>query len=248
MSDDDPRAAVVVLAAGSGTRVGHDINKVLLPLGGLPVFVWSLQTAAATRGVVRVVLVVAERDRPFADVPVTDAHLPVDVIVGGQTRHESERLALEWLADEIEAGALDVVAVHDAARPLASPALFDSVIGVAHERGGAIPVRPQPAVIPADGPPAAADRAESFVRVQTPQAFRAGPLLDAFRRAERERFAGTDTSSCVEAYSPELEIVGVAGEADNLKITFADDLDLAERILAVRTSGAARAAEDPPRR
>jgi 2-C-methyl-D-erythritol 4-phosphate cytidylyltransferase len=248
VSGSHPRAAVVVLAAGSGSRVGHNINKVLLPLGGIPVFAWSLHAAAETRGVVRVVLVVAEQDRSFAELAVADARSPVDVIVGGQTRHESERLAVEWLAADIEAGALDVVAIHDAARPLASAELFSAVIAVAHDRGGAIPVRPQPAVIPADGTPMTAEGAESLVRAQTPQAFHAGSLLEAFRRAERERFAGTDTASCVEAYAPELDIAGVPGEAENLKITFADDLDVAERVLAVRMSRAAPAPEDPPRR
>jgi 2-C-methyl-D-erythritol 4-phosphate cytidylyltransferase len=248
MSSSRPRTAVVVLAAGSGSRLGRTVNKVLLPLGGIPVFAWSLQTAAKTRGVVRVVLVVAERDRSFAELALADARAPVDVIVGGQTRHESERLALESLAADIEAGALDVVAVHDAARPLASAELFAAVIGIAHERGGAIPIRPQPAVIPVDGTLRIADEADAFVRVQTPQAFRAGALLDAFRRAARERFSGTDTASCVEAYAPELEVVGVPGEVENLKITFADDLDVADRILALRTGRAAPAAEDPPRR
>jgi 2-C-methyl-D-erythritol 4-phosphate cytidylyltransferase len=248
MSGSHPRTAVVVLAAGSGSRLGHTVNKVLLPLGGIPVFAWSLQTAVQTPGVVRVVLVVAERDRSFAELAIADARASVDVIVGGQTRHESERLALEWLAADIVAGALDVVAVHDAARPLASADLFAEVIDIAHGRGGAIPVMPQPAVIPADGTLAIPEEADAFVRVQTPQAFRAGSLLDAFRRAAHEGFAGTDTASCVEAYAPELEIVGVPGEAENLKITFADDLDVADRILAVRTSGAEPAAEDPPRR
>jgi 2-C-methyl-D-erythritol 4-phosphate cytidylyltransferase len=227
--------------------VGHDVNKVLLPLDGVPVFAWSLRAAGEVPGVVRVVLVVAERDRTFAELAVADARPSADVIVGGRSRHESERLALESLAAAIEAGTIDVVAVHDAARPLASPDLFVSVIQAAHERGGAIPIRPQPGVIAADGEPTIAEHASTVVSVQTPQAFRAAPLLDAFRRADQAGFTGTDTASCVEQFA-ELPVVGVAGEAENIKITFSDDLTLAERILAVRRDGATRAREDQRRR
>jgi 2-C-methyl-D-erythritol 4-phosphate cytidylyltransferase len=235
MSDTRLRAAVVVLAAGSGARVGHEVNKVLLPLGGIPAFAWSLQAAARVPGVVRVVLVVAERDRTFAELAVAGADPAIDVIVGGDSRHESERLAVEWLAGDIETGSIDVVAVHDAARPLASPALFAAVLAAADATGGAVPVRPQPGVVSADGTDAGP--AGTLVAVQTPQAFRAAPLLAALRAAHRAGFDGTDTASCVEQFA-ELEIAGVPGEAENLKITFADDLAAAERLLATRSPGA----------
>jgi 2-C-methyl-D-erythritol 4-phosphate cytidylyltransferase len=247
MSDGHPRAAVVVLAAGAGARLGHDVNKVLLPLAGVPVFAWSLRAAAEVRGVVRVLLVVAEPDRTFAELAVADARPTVDVIVGGSSRHDSERLAVESLADDIESGSVDVVAVHDAARPLASPDLFATVIQTAHDRGGAIPVRPQPAVVAADDAGGCADALGAVVAVQTPQAFRATALLAAFRRAQARGFSGTDTASCVEEFT-DLAVVGVPGSADNLKITFSDDLVVAERLLAARRAAAARAREGQLRR
>jgi 2-C-methyl-D-erythritol 4-phosphate cytidylyltransferase len=235
MSDGRLRAAVVVLAAGSGARVGHEVNKVLLPLGGIPTFAWSLQAAAQVPGVVRIVLVVAERDRTFAELAVADADPAVGVIVGGDSRHESERIAVESLAGDIEAGSIDVVVVHDAARPLASPSLFAAVIDAAHTTGGAVPVRPQPGVVTADAA-ASSDTSETLVAVQTPQAFRAEPLLAALRAAHTAGFDGTDTASCVEEFA-QLEIVGVPGEVDNVKITFPDDRGVAERLLAARSSG-----------
>ncbi len=72
-----------------------------------------------------------------------------------------------------------------------------------------------------------ADRAgigQRLVGVQTPQAFRAGPLLAAYRRADAEGFTGTDTASCLERYAPQVPVVAVAGEPANVKITFAGDL------------------------
>jgi 2-C-methyl-D-erythritol 4-phosphate cytidylyltransferase len=232
MTGRRPRAAVVVLAAGSGTRVGGDVNKALASLGGRPLLTWSLRAAAQVRDVVRVVLVVAGRDQSHPSLAPDVVGPGVDIVIGGDSRHESERRAIEALADDIEQGAIDVVAIHDAARPLASPDLFADVIATAFERGGAIPVRPQPAVVSAQAgeTQGEAHGEEALVAVQTPQAFRAGPLLAAFRRAHATGFTGTDTASCVEAFT-DLAVVGVVGRADNIKVTYPDDVALAERLL-----------------
>src|SRR5690349_16856439 len=121
-------AAVVVLAAGSGTRVGAEVNKVLLPLAGVPVVALSVRTARAVPGVRRVVLVVRDGEQdavrravePHLDPPAgagdRDGAPEVVMVAGGSTRHASEWQALSLLASDIEAGDLDVVAMHDAAR------------------------------------------------------------------------------------------------------------------------------------
>ena len=233
MTDDAPRAAVVVLAAGSGSRVGHDLNKALLPLGGRPMLAWSLETAAASRHTAMLVLVVSDRDRSRAEVAAAAAQFGAVVVEGGSNRHESERRALEYLAAEIDTGAIDVVVMHDAARPLATVQLLEAVVAAAHRRGGAVPVRRQASMIAAE--PHDEDPADlgDLVAVQTPQAFRAAPLLAAYRRASATGFVGTDTASCVEAFA-DLEVVGVEGSAANIKVTFADDLAVAELLSAVR--------------
>ncbi len=222
-----PRAAVVVLAAGSGTRVGAPTNKVLLPLGDLPVFAWSLRSVAAVPYVGPLVVVHRPQDRHEVAAVVGPA---VQLVEGGATRHESEWRALLHLAAHIDDGEVDVVAIHDAARPLASPQLFDEVVRAAAESGGAIPVRPQPGLLARS---AGAGPVADLVGVQTPQAFRAGPLLAAYRRAERDGFCGTDTASCLEAYT-DVVIRAVPAPATNLKITFPEDVDLAAHLLAAR--------------
>jgi 2-C-methyl-D-erythritol 4-phosphate cytidylyltransferase len=225
-----PRAALVLLAAGSGSRVGHEVNKVFLPLAGRRVFTWSLRWASQIPEVSRVVLVIAERDRESATV-VLARELPgldVQLVAGGDTRHQSEWHALQALSDEIISGDLDIVVIHDAARPLAGSNVFADVIAAAHEYGGALPVRPQPTLVTTD--PAAATPGE-VVAVQTPQAFRAAPLLDAYRSAFEEGFVGTDTASCIEKFT-RLPVRCVPGSADNIKITFPEDLFLAEHLLA----------------
>ena len=151
------RAAVVVLAAGAGTRVGAEVNKVLLPLAGVPVVARSVRTALAVPGVRRVVLVVrdGEQDAVRAAVePHLDRTGPeVAMVTGGE---HPARLgvagALRCWPPTIEAGEIDVVAMHDAARPLATAELYARVLRDGRgEHGGAIPVAPLDHLVDLDG-------------------------------------------------------------------------------------------------
>ena len=236
--------AAVVLAGGSGSRVGAERNKVLLPLADEPLLAHSVHRALALPDVTLVLVVVRPGDEDLVAEAIADRGAlpapcgdrtpetpspPVVTAQGGATRHRSELSALQTLAPRIGAGEVDVVAVHDAARPLASSDLWSRVVSGAREHGGAIPVSPAPGVVEVDGL-AGSPAGEEWVTVQTPQAFRAEPLLAAYLAAERDAFEGTDTAACVAAYS-DLRVVSVPGEATNLKVTYPDDLALAERLL-----------------
>jgi 2-C-methyl-D-erythritol 4-phosphate cytidylyltransferase len=229
--------AGIVLAAGSGTRVGNSRNKVYLPLAGRRIVTWSLEVFRKIPGIGRLVLVVRDDDRDLA-AEVLDRELPgvpVDLVTGGATRHESEYRALLHLASEIERGEIDVVLVHDAARPLAPLRTVEEVLATAIRAGSAIPALPCEDVVGVDehGRMSHAGRS-GMVRVQTPQAFRSGPLLAAYRAAASDGFTGTDTASCVERYQG-LPVQVVSGDPRNIKVTYADDLFTAELILT--TSG-----------
>lgn len=227
-----PRTAIVVLAAGSGTRVGGEVNKVLLPLAGLPTLVWSLRTALALEGVHRLVLVVRPGDRPDVEAAVAP-HLgshDLWLVDGGATRHGSESNALAALRSDIEGGEIDVVAIHDAARPLATAQLWDSTIAAAASFGGALPALRQHGLVPRA---ADTELPAELVGVQTPQAFRAGPLLAAYDAADVDDFTGTDTAACLERYT-DLRVVAVPGDPANAKVTWADDVPWAERMLLSR--------------
>lgn len=226
---DVPSAAIVLLAAGSGERVGADRNKVLLPLHGVPVLAHSVRTALRVDGAHRVVVVVRAEDRAA----VTEAIRPhlgthdLWLVDGGEQRHDSEYSALRALRRDIEAGEIAVVAIHDAARPLATEGLFRAVVDLAATRGAAVPALPAGRLNDRDGSLAA----ENLLVVQTPQAFDARALLAAYDAAEADRFVGTDTASCLERYA-DLAIHAVTGERRNLKITFADDLLLAGELIS----------------
>jgi 2-C-methyl-D-erythritol 4-phosphate cytidylyltransferase len=222
-----PATAVVILAAGSGSRVGAGVNKVLLPLRGVPVLVWSLRVALALPGVRRVVLVVRPEDRDAVGEAVAP-HLgdrEVLLVDGGATRHASEWGALQVLAADVESGQVDVVVVHDGARPLAGLPLWQAVVEAARTSGGAVPMVPVTQLVHHDLTPVT----DAVGGVQTPQAFRADDLLAAYRSAERDGFEGTDTSACVAAYG-DVVVTAVPGSALNLKVTFPEDVALAEEL------------------
>lgn len=231
-----PDAVAVVLAAGLGTRVGADGNKAYLRIAGRSMVAWSIDTLTRVPEIARTVLVFRRgeyelaRDTLQSEVPTAT----VEFVEGGDTRHASESNVLRYLATDIDSGAVDVVIIHDAARPVAGPDMFVTALSVAREFGGAIPAMPVTDVIRTSGHDVELlARSAALVRVQTPQAFRAATLLQAYRAAERQGFEGTDTSSCVEAFT-DVEVRTFHGEQRNLKVTYAADIAVAERLLTRR--------------
>ncbi len=224
-------AAVVILGAGSGSRVGAGINKILLPLAGQPVLARSVRTALSVRGVGAVVVVHRAGER--ADVGA--ALLPVigerDVLLveGGASRQDSEQAALAVLAPQVSSGEIDVIAIHDGARPLAGVELFEATIAAAQEYGGAVPTHDLPGLLPRT---AGTAPVSAVAGVATPQAFRAAPLLAAYAAAREAGFDGTDTAAAFAQFAPaDLVVRAVPGGPGNLKVTFAEDLRVAERLL-----------------
>ncbi len=219
----------MIVAAGSGTRVGGDLNKVLLPLGDTTVLGHSVRAVLEVPSVTRLVIGVRAGDEAAVEAAVApllgagEARL----VIGGATRHATEWATLQALADDVDAGELDVIAIHDGARPLAGAALFAATIAAAQEHGGALPTVDLPGLVGRDLRRVPA----GLAGVQTPQAFRAGPLLAAYRQAAADGYEGTDTAATFERYADDLPVVAVPGSATNLKITFPEDVAVAERLL-----------------
>ena len=234
----DARVAVVVLAGGSGLRVGGDRNKAYLPLAGRTAVGISLRTmAVATPGLLRLVLVVRADDVDLAETTLAEEFphppVPVELVTGGASRHGSEERALHHLEPAIRAGELDLVLIHDAARPLCSRALVSTLVDAAAAGGGAVPglavddlaaVADDGSLVPLVG---------RHVRIQTPQVFAAKPLLVAYQRAAEVGFEGTDTAACLERFST-LKVTYVPGEEQNFKITYPHDVALADEFVRRR--------------
>lgn len=222
--------AVIVVAGGSGTRVGQEVNKVYLPIRRRATLTYSLETMQRATAVDEIVLVVRDEDRPAAieaatAVPITK---PLHMVTGGPSRQLSELAGLEAIAPSIESGLIELVAIHDGARPFASNTLLESVLDRARTEGGAIPgLMIDGPVYRREGSRIALLPAAGLRRVQTPQAFRAQPLLEAYRRASAAGFEGIDTAETVERFT-DLTTVVVGGDPRNIKLTFVEDFFVAE--------------------
>lgn len=229
-------AAIVVLAAGSGTRVGADVNKVLLTLRDRPLLAWSLQAALDVPDVEAVVVVCRPGERSLVGRSLAPyvGDREVLLVDGGGTRHASEQAALDVLAPYVNDGRVDVIAVHDGARPLADADLFARAITTAREYGGAVPTLPLPGLLSRDASaaPAPGGTGTRLLGVQTPQAFRALPLLAAYAAAAEAGFDGTDTAAAFAEFAPTGQSIrSVPAGPANLKVTFAADLAAAEALL-----------------
>ncbi len=189
---------------------------------------YALETLDDCDMVETIVLVIRESDREQTDRIIAGAATPIVVVPGGPTRRSSEYEGLRALADRIVSGDVDCVAIHDGARPFMSRTLLHEILTVARGVGGAVPgyVPDEPLYHIGDDL-TVSPAGESLLRVQTPQAFSAMPLLDAYRRAGEEGFEGVDTAETVQRYS-DLPIRVVTSDPRNVKVTFVEDLFIAE--------------------
>ncbi|HVA59317.1 MAG TPA: 2-C-methyl-D-erythritol 4-phosphate cytidylyltransferase [Mycobacteriales bacterium] len=223
--------AAVVPAAGRGERLGPGIPKALRPLGGAPMLVHAVRALSQAR-TVDVVIVAAPPDEVAEVRALLDSHevpAEVAVVAGGATRQESVARALAALDADV-----DVVLVHDAARPLAPSELVDAVAGAV--RAGADAVVPGLPVVDTvkrvrAGEVVVETLDRSALRaVQTPQGFRRVVLADAHALAET--VDATDDAGLVEAIG--RPVVVIPGHPEAFKVTRPLDLVLAEAVLAQR--------------
>ena len=206
----------VVLAAGGGTRFGA--HKQFASLGGRAVVAWSVVSAQSAADGVVLVLPAGHRDETSGE----ELHGADVAVTGGATRAESVRAGLAAVPQDA-----DIVVVHDGVRPLASPALFRTVIDAV--RSGADAVVPGLAVVDtlkrvAGDVVVDTVARDDLVAVQTPQAFRAHVL----RRAHEGEPDATDDAALVEALGTTVRVV--PGDPRNVKVTTPADLEIAQSL------------------
>ncbi len=229
------RVVAVILGAGQGTRMGRSVNKVFLPLNGKPVIVYAMEVFEHCAAVDDILLVAAagEEDQLAKLAHTAQCHKVLRVVQGGATRHASEQCALEALRPQINTGDVEVILIHDGARPFISIEKVELLIKKARELGGAILAAPLPEeeyIVQVDGEQCIQRTftAEQVWRAQTPQAFQARPLLKAYDQAYHDSFVGTDTAASLERIGYPVAVV--MSDATNIKITTAHDLLHAERL------------------
>ncbi|HMR85087.1 MAG TPA: 2-C-methyl-D-erythritol 4-phosphate cytidylyltransferase [Niabella sp.] len=215
----------IIVAGGSGKRMGSDLPKQFLMLHNKPVLYYTLHTFLSAYEDMQIVLVLAEE---YVDMgrEVIDAYFEKDrirIALGGATRFESVKNGLSLIEEEA------IVFVHDAVRCTLTADLIHRCYEAALETGSAIPAikcSDSLRIIKEDGSNEAIDR-EKIVLIQTPQVFHSKILLPAFNIDYKDWF--TDEASVVEAFG--LLVSLVEGEKQNIKITQPLDLKVAEQIL-----------------
>lgn len=229
----------IVPAAGIGTRMGGATKKQFLRLGGKPILAHTLITLEACPEIDRVILVVPEEEREFCREQIVQPfglRKIMAVIPGGRKRQDSVYAGLQ----AVPASAA-VVVVHDGVRPFADGSMFRQCIETAHRGISAVIGIPVRDTIKSVGPEHKVRKTlprETLRAVQTPQAFPCRLLRDAYDRAFREGFYGTDDASLVERNDLPVEVL--MGSETNIKITSPGDLLLGEAILKEREENARR--------
>ena len=218
------RAAAVIPAGGSGVRMGSDVRKQYLSLGGEPLLLRTLRPFLNHPSVEWVIVALPPQDVHAPPFPLPEGAV---VVPGGTERGDSVRAGLAAVPD----GA-DVVLVHDGARPLVTRAVVDRVLEAAVRGVGAVAAVPVADTLKrvdeSRGITGTLDRGGLWC-AQTPQGFPRRLLVDAYRRAGEEGVAATDDAALVERYGG--RVVVVEGDARNLKVTRPEDLRIAEALL-----------------
>ena len=224
--------AAILPAAGSGQRFGAESNKLFVELAGKPLWYHAAARLAESELVGRVVLAVSETDEPVfqRDYGSLIERLGVELVQGGSDRTASVQSGLERISSDSGIG---MVAIHDAARPLVRPADLAAVFAAAGQTGAAILATPVPGTVKRgrleSGGSCTIDRRELWLAL-TPQVFRVGLLTQAYHKHNGR--PATDDAQLVERMGHNVTLV--QGAADNLKITYPEDLHVAEAILAMQ--------------
>ena len=221
------KVVAIVVAGGAGKRMGGETPKQFLPLCGRPILERTICALAASPRIDGILLALP-RGTP-GDVAAAYLALPkvLRAVDGGAERQDSVRNALSAVPEDAE-----VILVHDAVRPFVSRDLVDRCVALAREHGAVVPVVPVRETVKewnSKGKTLSTVDRSLLFRAQTPQAFRARILRDAYAKAEAAGRRGTDDASLVEAAG--LPVTPVPGDEANLKITIPEEFRMAEGML-----------------
>lgn len=218
---------VIIVAGGKGLRMGGDLPKQFLPVGGRPVLMRTLERFHEYDPELRLILVLPRDHQPYWKELCNQYHftLPHTVADGGDTRFQSSKNGLAVIPDDEEG----LVAIHDGVRPFVSVDTISHCFDAAEEAYAAIPVMPVTDTlryIDQHGGGKNVQRADYRI-VQTPQTFDIALAKRAFDQPYREAF--TDDASVIESLG--CQVAMVDGNRENIKLTTPFDLTVAEALL-----------------
>ncbi len=229
------KTAAVILAAGRGARANTTSPKQFADLGGVPVLIRTLRAFLGVPEIDGMIVVAPPDGVDRTRILIEEHGVPgvLDVIPGGGTRQSSSMAGIERVAFR---GAHDTLLIHDAVRPLVTPALISAVIRAIPATGAAVAASPVTDTLLVVRNGSAVDTAprEGLFHAQTPQGFRLDVIREAHRSALAEgRIDASDDVQLVLRRGIEATVVPCG--SGNLKITHAADLRLAEALLSIQT-------------
>ena len=217
---------VVIVAAGTGSRMNIGINKQFIKLEGKEIIAYTIEKFYNNSNIEDIVVVVKEDESEFFKKEILDKYnfKNVKIAYGGKERQDSVYNGLKLLDEKC-----DVVLIHDGARPFVSDKIIDKSIEEAKEHKAivvGVPVKDTIKVI-VDTP----NRSVLWA-VQTPQTFDYNILIDAYKDAFKNKFYGTDDAMLVERIGYKVKML--EGSYNNIKITTQEDLNVGSQILRVQ--------------
>ena len=221
---------IIIVAGGKGLRMGSDIPKQFLPIGGKPVLMRTLERFREYSKDIQIILVLPEAQQAYWHQLCQEYHFDVEYTLanGGQTRFHSVQNGLAKVPDD----AIGVVGVHDGVRPFPSIEVIRNCYTTAREKKAVIPVIPVVETVRhLEGEQSKTVPRDAYRLVQTPQTFDIQLLKAANRQPYNDGF--TDDASVVESYGHKITLV--EGNRENIKITTPYDITVAEAIINIKS-------------
>nr|WP_302686873.1 2-C-methyl-D-erythritol 4-phosphate cytidylyltransferase [uncultured Romboutsia sp.] len=223
---------VVIVAAGTGSRMNIGINKQFIKLEGKEIIAYTIEKFYNNSNIEDIVVVVKEDESEFFKKEILDKYnfKNVKIAYGGKERQDSVYNGLKLLDEKC-----DVVLIHDGARPFVSDKIIDKSIEEAKEHKAivvGVPVKDTIKVIDNDKNIVDTPNRSVLWAVQTPQTFDYNILIDAYKDAFKNKFYGTDDAMLVERIGYKVKML--EGSYNNIKITTQEDLNIGSQILRVQ--------------
>ncbi len=225
------RTLAIILAGGTGKRMGTSTNKQFLLLDNKPIIVHTLQIFEECRAIDGIYLVVNQKDLPLMQEEILETYKfdkIMKLVIGGRLRQDSVKNGLEAIEHPC-----DTVVIHDGARPFVSPSfvekgislmeMFDAIIP-------ALPVKDTVKVVSKEGFVTKTLERDSLWHVQTPQIFKYNTIIKAYREGMAKKLYGYDDATFLEHMGKKVKVI--EGSPYNIKITTPEDLTIARGMLS----------------
>ncbi|MCK4240114.1 MAG: 2-C-methyl-D-erythritol 4-phosphate cytidylyltransferase [Candidatus Atribacteria bacterium] len=224
------KVVALIAAAGLGKRMNSKISKSFIPIFGKPILAYTLEKFEQCKLIEKICLIVNQEEKEFCSKNIIlkyNFSKVQKIIDGGETRQDSVYNGLKALSPDV-----DIVVIHDGARPLVEETLIQDSIEAAQKNGAVIVAIPLKDTVKKSQKNFFIKETlnrEEIWRAQTPQTFKYDMILSAYHQAYKDKFCATDDAAIVERYGHKVKMI--IGSEENIKITTPFDIIIAENFL-----------------